>query len=75
VIAEWSKPVSTSSQDSMSSINATGGSEPNWNDPTIPAGNAPPLPRWRLVAAAVAFGLWLVFLVAMALLRVRTTSH
>ncbi len=45
----------------------------DWGDPTIPAGNAPPLPRWPLVASAMVFGLWLIFLVAMAYLRVRTT--
>lgn len=48
---------------------------PNWSDPNIPAGNAPPMPAWRLLLAAAAFGLWLVFLIAMALVRIRTTSH
>ena len=46
----------------------------DWADPQVPAGNAPPMPRWPLYASAVAFGLWLLFLVAMAIVRVRTVS-
>lgn len=48
--------------------------KPNWDDPNVPAGNAPPLPRWPLIASAVVFALWVVFLIAMAIVRVRTTS-
>jgi hypothetical protein len=45
----------------------------NWADPNIPPGDSPPMPLWPLVASAVAFGLWLVFLIAMAVVRIRTT--
>lgn len=45
----------------------------NWADPDIPAGNAPALPRWPLVVSALAFAAWVVFLVAMAVMRFRTT--
>ena len=44
----------------------------NWNDPDVPAGNAPPLPRWPLVLAALLWVGWLGFLVAMALMRTGT---
>ena len=47
----------------------------NWDDPSTPAGNAPPMPRWPLIASAVVFSAWLVFLVAMAVLRIRTTAY
>ncbi len=47
----------------------------DWNDPSVPAGDAPPMPRWPLIASAVAFGLWFIFLVAMAVVRVHTTSY
>ncbi len=42
----------------------------NWQDPDIPAGNAPPMPRWPMIAGFVALGLWLVFLIVMAVFRV-----
>jgi len=45
----------------------------NWQDPTVPAGNAPPLPRGPLVAGFVVLGLWMVFLIAMAVFRVVST--
>lgn len=37
-----------------------------WDDPSVPVGNAPPMPRWPVFAWAVAWTLWIVFLVAMA---------
>lgn len=46
----------------------------DWDDPNIPAGDAPLMPRWPLVLSAVAWCGWLVFLVAMMVLRLRTTS-
>ena len=47
----------------------------DWADPNVPAGDSPPMPRWPLIASAVVFGLWLVFLVIMAIVRVKTTSY
>lgn len=47
----------------------------DWSDPAIPAGDAPPMARWPLFAAAAAFGLWLIFLVAMVIVRMRTTAY
>ncbi len=46
----------------------------DWADPNVPAGNSPPLPHWPLVASALAFGAWMVFLVVMAVIRFRTTQ-
>lgn len=40
-----------------------------WNDPTVPAGLAPPLPRWPLALAIFAWVGWVVFLVAMTISR------
>ncbi|HNQ22408.1 MAG TPA: hypothetical protein PKK06_04875 [Phycisphaerae bacterium] len=44
----------------------------NWTDPDVPAGNAPPLPRWPLVVTAVLWVGWIGFLVVMAYFRVHT---
>jgi hypothetical protein len=38
-------------------------------DNDLPAGNGPPMPRARLVAAAVAYGCWLLFLLVMVIVR------
>lgn len=38
-------------------------------DNDLPAGDSPPLPKWPLTAAIVAFSLWMVFLISMAILR------
>ena len=38
----------------------------DWADPNVPAGDAPPLPRWPLVLSAIAWLGWLVFLIFMA---------
>jgi hypothetical protein len=46
----------------------------NWADPNVPAGNAPAMPSWPLFGSAFVFALWLAFLVAMAVIRVRTVS-
>jgi hypothetical protein len=40
----------------------------------LPAGDLPPQPRWPLVLASAAWGLWVVFLVAMMWMRIRTTA-
>ncbi len=40
----------------------------------LPAGDMPPLPRWPLVVAAGVWAAWLIFLVAMAVMRVRATG-
>lgn len=47
----------------------------DWRDPNVPAGDAPPLPRWPLVVSAIAFGLWICFLAAMAVVRYQTTKY
>ena len=47
----------------------------NWDDPDIPVGNAPSMHRWPLIASALVFAAWMVFLVAMAVLRIRTTAY
>lgn len=42
-------------------------------DNDLPAGDSPPLPRWPLTAAIVAYSIWMVFLISMAVLRIATT--
>ena len=37
----------------------------NWDDPNVTVGNAPPVPRWPLFAAGLAWLGWVVFLVVM----------
>ena len=41
----------------------------DWADPTIPVGNAPPLPRWPLGVAGLAWLGWVLFLLMMVLSR------
>ena len=38
----------------------------DWSDPSIPAGNSPPLPVWPLLLAAVMWGGFAVFLITVA---------
>ncbi len=39
-------------------------------DNDLPAGDSPPGPKWHLVASAVAWGVWVIFLLVMALERI-----
>lgn len=39
-------------------------------DNDLPAGDSPPLPRWPLTAAVLAYGAWMVFLIAMMIMRI-----
>jgi len=39
-------------------------------DNDLPVGDSPPLPRWPLTAAIVVYCLWMVFLIAMMILRI-----
>lgn len=38
----------------------------DWEDPAVPAGNAPPLPAWPLWACAILWAGWTVFVWATA---------
>lgn len=38
-----------------------------WDDPNVPIGDAPPLPRWPLAVFSLAWVGWLAFLVVMAI--------
>ncbi len=37
----------------------------DWTDPTVPIGNAPPMPKWPAALSAIAWVGWIAFLVAM----------
>ena len=39
----------------------------NWEDPSVPVGDSPRLPRWPLAVACVVWAGWVVFLFAMML--------
>ena len=39
-------------------------------DNDLPAGDSPPMSRTPLIAASVAYGCWLLFLLAMVILRI-----
>lgn len=43
----------------------TGRPRIDWEDPKIPVGNAPPLPRWPLVVTGLGWLAWVAFLVVM----------
>ena len=34
----------------------------DWEDPKVPVGNAPPLPRWPVYVSGLAWGAWVLFL-------------
>jgi hypothetical protein len=38
----------------------------NWEDPNIPVGNAPPLPKWPLVLSGFAWLLWVVLVLVLS---------
>lgn len=44
----------------------------DWDDPTVPVGNSPPLPRWPVVVTAIAWIAWIAFLIAMLASRYNT---
>ena len=46
----------------------------DWDDPATPPGDGPPMPRWPLFLGAAAWGGWLIFIIAMAIIRIRTTA-
>ncbi len=43
--------------------------EIDWSDPSVPVGNAPPMPVWPVVLGGIAWVGWVVFLIVMALTR------
>lgn len=54
----------------VTSVDSTAG--PNWNDPNVPAGDAPPLPRWPLLVASATWSAWMAFLLVMMVMRLRS---
>jgi hypothetical protein len=42
-----------------------------WDDPSVPAGDSPPLPRWPMYFWSGLWLIWLAFLVAMVIVRLR----
>lgn len=56
--------------DTTATDKPTGDQKPKsiW-DNDLPAGDSPPLPKWPLTAAIVAYSVWMVFLISMAVLR------
>ena len=45
----------------------------DWDDPSLPPGTAPPLPRWRLPVSIITYLVFVGFLVTMVVLRMRAT--
>jgi hypothetical protein len=43
----------------------------DWNDPNVPVGDAPPVPRWPLYVWVTLWLAWIAFLVAMVIIRLR----
>ncbi len=39
----------------------------NWEDPTVPIGDSPPLARWPLAVSTLGWMAWVVFLATMLL--------
>jgi hypothetical protein len=37
----------------------------DWTDPSVPAGNAPPMPNWPVALAVLTWAGWITFLAAM----------
>ncbi len=69
-------PEDTRSDTAASPDEAVASSRPpryDWDDPSVPPGDAPAMPRWPMILGAVAWGGWVIFLVVMAIVRIRTT--
>ncbi len=47
----------------------------DWEDPSVPIGNAPPLPRWPVAVSALVWAGWIALLVAMVLSPHSTHFH
>ena len=45
---------------------------PNWDDPSVPCGDSPPLPWWPIGLAALGWAAWIGFLIAMVVLVLRS---
>ena len=43
-------------------------------DNDLPAGDSPPLPRWPLTAAILAYSVWIVILISMMIVRISTSN-
>ena len=41
-------------------------------DNDLPPGDSPPMPRWPLTVAIVAYSCWMLFLAGMMILRLKT---
>lgn len=41
-------------------------------DNDLPPGDSPPMPRWPMTASIVAYALWMVFLVSMMIVRLKS---
>jgi hypothetical protein len=74
--AEWGGVESVMQDQQRNDDAAVGGRRGGvyWNDPNIPCGNSPPLPRWPMVLAAVAWTAWIGFLVAMTVAALRSNA-
>ncbi len=46
----------------------------DWNDPMVPIGNAPPLPRWPVVVLGLVWLAWIGCLVAMMVSRMEGSA-
>jgi len=62
-----------SEQNKSSSVASSAQGRSIW-DNDLPAGDSPPLPRWPLIASIVAYCVWMVFLIAMLVVRLRYTG-
>lgn len=63
------KPDGGPLEDSKQSGVDSAAGQADLNEPDVPVGNSPPLPRWPLVLSALAWVGWLTFLVLMAVER------
>lgn len=45
---------------------------PNWNDPSVPVGDSPPMPAWPFILCTLGWVAWVLFLVGMALSATRS---
>lgn len=62
-----------SEQNKSSSVASSAQGRSIW-DNDLPAGDSPPLPRWPLTAAIVAYVIWILFLISMMIVRLRYTG-
>jgi hypothetical protein len=56
----------------QNATSTTGGKKSIW-DNDLPPGDSPPLPKWPLTVSVIAYSCWMLFLIGMMIVRLKTS--